>query len=58
MQIVGAFSFLSQVRGKVFFADYIQPALASLASRLEQPQFSEYPIIRSMVNKGIVLYHV
>lgn len=58
MQIVGAFSFLSQVRGKVFFADYIQPALSCLASRLEQPQFSEYPIIRSMINKGIVLYPV
>jgi len=56
MQIIGAFSFLYQVRKKVFFADYIQPALLSLASRLQQPQFLEYPIIRTMVKEGIALW--
>ncbi len=56
MQFVGAFSFLSQVKNKVFFADYISPALSDLAARLELPQFSQYPIIRSMVKKGIVLW--
>lgn len=56
MQIVGAFSFLYQIRGKVFFGDYIRPALVSLASRLQQPQFTEYPIIRTMVKEGIALW--
>ena len=56
MQIVGAFSFLYQIRKKVFFVDYIQPALSTLSSRLQQPQFSEYPIIRTMVKKGIALW--
>ena len=56
MQFVGAFSFLYQVKNKVFFADYISPALSELAARLQLPQFSQYPIIRSMVKKGIVLW--
>lgn len=56
MQFVGAFSFLYQVKNKVFFADYISPALFELAARLQLPQFSQYPIIRSMVKKGIALW--
>ncbi|OEU49141.1 MAG: hypothetical protein BA862_09765 [Desulfobulbaceae bacterium S3730MH12] len=56
MQFVGAFSFLYQVKNKVFFADYISPALSDLAARLQLPQFSQYPIIRSMVKKGIALW--
>ena len=56
MQFVGAFSFLYQVKNKVFFADYISPALSELAARLQLPQFSQYPVIRSMVKKGIALW--
>jgi aminoglycoside/choline kinase family phosphotransferase len=54
MQIIGAFSFLYQVRKKVFFADYITPALSALDCRLQLPQFSDYPIIKGMVRKGII----
>lgn len=55
MQIVGAFSYLYKVQNKVFFVDYIRPALSSLAARLQQPQFTEYPITRNMVKQGIEL---
>ncbi|MBW2658953.1 MAG: phosphotransferase [Deltaproteobacteria bacterium] len=55
MQIIGAFAFLYQVRGKFFFADYISPALAALDWRLQLPQFSQYPIIKGMVSKSISL---
>jgi hypothetical protein len=53
MQIVGAFSFLSQVRQKVFFLDFIQPSLVSLRRRLEEPLFTDYYLLRSMVNRGL-----
>ena len=55
MQIVGAFSYLYKVQNKVFFADYIRPALSSLAERLQQPQFTEYAITRNMVKQGVEL---
>ncbi len=35
LQILGAFSFLSKVRGKPYFEDYISPALKSLQHLLE-----------------------
>lgn len=53
IQIVGAFSFLYKVRRKVFFLDFIKPSLMSLRNRLEDPLFKDYPLIRTMVNKGL-----
>lgn len=53
MQIVGAFSFLYKVRQKVFFLDFIKPSLVSLRNRLEDTLFKDYPLIRTMVNKGL-----
>jgi hypothetical protein len=53
MQIVGAFSFLYKVRKKTFFIDFIKPSLISLRNRLEDPLFKDYPIIRTMVNRGL-----
>lgn len=53
MQIVGAFSFLYKVRRKIFFLDFIKPSLVSLRNRLEDPLFKDYPLIRTMVNKGL-----
>jgi hypothetical protein len=53
MQIVGAFSFLYKVRQKLFFLDFIQPSLVSLSNRLEEPLFKDYPLIRTMVNRGL-----
>jgi hypothetical protein len=53
MQIVGAFSFLYKVRQKVFFLDFIKPSLLSLRNRMEDPLFMDYPLVRTMVNKGL-----
>lgn len=44
LQIIGAFSFLSNVRGKVFFKDFIMPAVQSLRWLLsEQKSASDFP---------------
>lgn len=43
MQILGAFAFLSRVKGKPFFARFLAPAAASLAERLTRPTFAPYP---------------
>ncbi len=46
LQIIGAFAFLSRVRGKVFFADYIRPAVVMLHRRLQEPVFQKRKILR------------
>jgi aminoglycoside/choline kinase family phosphotransferase len=46
LQIIGAFAFLSRVRGKVFFADYIRPAVVMLDARLQEPVFQERKVLR------------
>jgi aminoglycoside/choline kinase family phosphotransferase len=53
MQIIGAFSFLYQVRKKTFFIDFLKPSLISLRNRLEDPLFKDYPLIRTIVNRGL-----
>ena len=53
MQIVGAFSFLYRIRKKPFFKDFIKPSLVSLKNRLEDPLFTSFPLIRSMVERGL-----
>ncbi|MFH0781107.1 MAG: phosphotransferase [Pseudomonadota bacterium] len=53
LQIVGAFAFLSRVRGKDFFTSYIQPALFSLRDQLADSSFSQYPRVRTLVDRGL-----
>lgn len=53
MQIIGAFSYLYRVRKKTFFLDFIRPSLKALSERLEEPDLQEYPLIRTMVIKGL-----
>ncbi|MDH3348795.1 MAG: phosphotransferase [Desulfobulbaceae bacterium] len=53
LQILGAFSFLSQKRGKVFFAPYILPALLSLQCRLAKVDGDDYPALRNITEKCI-----
>ena len=55
VQIIGAFSFLSNVKKKTFFTQYIYPALITLSNRLEQPEFSEYEKTRKLVKQGLLL---
>ncbi len=52
LQIVGAFAFLSEQRGKVFFRQFLQPALTSLQGIIEKPQFAEYTVLRKCVKRS------
>ena len=51
LQILGAFSFLCKVRGKPFFAPYIQPALVELKCTLSGPLKNEYPVLTEFVKE-------
>ncbi|WP_052326998.1 aminoglycoside phosphotransferase family protein [Desulfocapsa sulfexigens] len=53
LQIVGAFSFLTKQRGKVFFAQYIGPATASLNTLLGGELFSEMVVLRQTVSSAV-----
>ena len=48
LQIIGAFAFLSRVRGKLFFAGYIRPAVGRLQARLQDPIFAGQPLLQAM----------
>lgn len=54
LQIVGAFSFLSQRRRKVFFRQYIYPALVLLNDRLALSCFDDFPILRKIAASSLV----
>jgi aminoglycoside/choline kinase family phosphotransferase len=49
LQILGAFSFLSKVRGKIYFEDYIPGALISLRDLLETVTDRELSGLKSLV---------
>mgnify|MGYP003587248736 CR=1 FL=1 len=53
LQIIGAFAFLSHVRGKLFFADYIRPAVEKLRASLREPIFAGQPILRAMAERAV-----
>lgn len=55
LQIIAAFSYLSQVRGKVFFRGYLQPALQAAEYRLQQPAFADVPLLKKMISQGLHL---
>ena len=48
LQILGAFAFLSQQRGKPFFRQYLSPALGSLQGLLAKTAAAEYPYLKSL----------
>jgi len=50
LQILGAFSFLSRVRGKPYFRDYISPALKSLKYLLEDLRDPQLSPLKDAVN--------
>lgn len=56
LQIIGAFSFLSEVRGKMFFADFIEPALNSLNDLLTHSLFDDFPALRNTAAQSSTLY--
>jgi N-acetylmuramate 1-kinase len=55
LQILGAFSFLSRVRKKEFFAQYIFPSLHMLRNRLAEPSFAAFPVLRRMIDTSIAV---
>lgn len=56
LQIIGAFSFLSQVRNKVFFKGFIGPALLTLEKSLSLASFDEMVKLRKIVREASRLY--
>jgi aminoglycoside/choline kinase family phosphotransferase len=51
LQILGAFAFLSNQRGKSFFRQYIKPALYSLGHLLVRTKPAEYPRLKVLVEQ-------
>jgi aminoglycoside/choline kinase family phosphotransferase/dTDP-glucose pyrophosphorylase len=51
LQILGAFGFLSRVRGKTYFEKYIPKAIKSLKYNLTALEKTEFPGIKSIVEK-------
>lgn len=51
LQILGAFAFLSQVRQKPFFAQFLQPALASLSRLLAKPEAAGYAALSHLTDQ-------
>lgn len=54
LQILGAFAFLSRVRGKLFFARYITPALLTLIERSGEREFSGLRVLPRMAKQGLL----
>ncbi len=55
LQIVGAFSYLSRQRHKVFFEQFIQPALTSLNSLAECELFAGMKVLKKTVQTAVRL---
>ena len=51
LQILGAFAYLSLVKGKVFFSAYIPRAVSSLQHRLAECPSSEFPRLTALVHQ-------
>lgn len=54
LQIIGAFSFLYRQRGKIFFKDFLIPALQTLSKTLARNEFCNYSILSKIVNESLV----
>jgi aminoglycoside/choline kinase family phosphotransferase len=51
LQILGAFAYLSQVRQKPFFAQFLQPALVSLGRLLAKPEAAGYAALSHLTDQ-------
>jgi len=52
LQILGAFAYLSQCRGKTFFRQFLAPALASLNAHLAARQGVDFPCLRALADES------
>ncbi len=48
LQVLGAFGYLSQVKGRPGFAEYIPAALSQLKWWISRPEFDDYPGLRRL----------
>jgi N-acetylmuramate 1-kinase len=53
LQIVGAFAFLTKQRKKIFFEQFLRPAIASLNALLDCELFSGMTILRQTVSSAV-----
>lgn len=51
LQILGAFAFLSQVRHKPFFTQFLRPALDSLGALLAKPEAAGYGALQTLCQR-------
>ncbi|NTV15195.1 MAG: phosphotransferase [Desulfobulbaceae bacterium] len=51
LQILGAFAFLSKVKGKRFFQGYLYPAAVQLRRLLNEPAGQRLPVLRDLVGE-------
>lgn len=51
LQVLGAYAFLTQERGKAFFIKYIDPALRCLVALLAGCLAGEYPVLEELVSR-------
>ena len=51
LQILGAFAFLTRVRRKSFFQQFLVPALTSLIALLEKPAAAEYAALHTLTQQ-------
>jgi len=56
LQILGAFSFLSRVRGKTYFEPYIPGALKSLRNLLEEVNDANLSSLKDLVNSLVISF--
>ena len=49
LQIIGAFAFLSKQRGKLFFKQFLAPAITSLQLLLSKPYFNDFSALKNCV---------
>ncbi len=52
LQILGAFGFLTKVKGKIDFAAFIQPALSNLIRKLISTEAGEFPALLKMARSA------
>jgi len=52
LQIIGAFAYLSEVRGKTFFRSYLAPALASLAHLSRNCRQPSLPVLADVAGRA------
>lgn len=53
LQMLGAFSFLFQVKGKIFFRSFLEPAARMLCVHLEKPEGNPFTYLRLLADKGL-----